>query len=695
MWARGLVTRRGGRIGASAGGIALAVALLTSIGVFLAASRQSMTARSIARVAVDWQVEAQPGADTATLAEQVAATPTVSSSAVVQFGATIGFEATVDGSTQTTGPGVVLGLPDDYLQLFPDEVRRLTGAPSGVLLLQQTAANLRAGTGTSVTIGRVGLAPRTLTVDGVIDLPQADSLFQRVGATATAQPQAPPDNVLVLPSAIWHDLFDPLAAVRPDQVYAQVHVRLDRRLPHDPAAAYSKVSGAARHLELRLAGAGLVGDNLGAALAAARSDAVYAQALFLLLGLPGAVLAGLLTAAVAGAGAPRRRHEQALLRTRGATVRQLVGLGMIEAALVGVVGAVLGLALAVVVDVAILHPGQHGGTRVTLTWAAASVSLGLVIAALSIALPAGRDARALSVAGARRPVGRASTPRWLRYGIDLVVLASAGLVFWLSSRSDYQLVLAVEGVPTISVSYWTLLGPLLFWAGAGLLAWRLTDALLRRRRGAVRGAIRPLAGPLAGTVAAAMAHQRRVLARGVALLALTVAYATSTAVFNTTYRHQAEIDALLTNGADVTVTVPPGSWPATDLATTLRNVSGVRRVEALQHRYAYVGTDLQDLYGVDPTTIASATSLQDAYFAGGTARVSWLGWPPHPMPSSCPPRRSMTSSWFPAIASCSACRIQHRPRRSQWRSTTSAWSRSSRRRPATASSSPTSPTWPR
>jgi putative ABC transport system permease protein len=293
---------------------------------------------------------------------------------------------------------------------------------------------------------------------------------------------------------------------------------------------------------------------------------------------------------------------------------------MIEAALVGVVGAVLGLALAVVVGVAILHPGQHGGTRVTLTWAAASVSLGLVIAALSIALPAGRDARALSVAGARRPVGRASTPRWLRYGIDLVVLASAGLVFWLSSRSGYQLVLAVEGVPTISVSYWTLLGPLLFWTGAGLLAWRLTDALLRRRRGAVRGAIRPLAGPLAGTVAAAMAHQRRVLARGVALLALTVAYAISTAVFNTTYRHQAEVDALLTNGADVTVTVPPGSWPATDLATMLRKVSGVRRVEALRHRYAYVGTDLQDLYGVDPTTIASATSLQDAYFAGGTAR---------------------------------------------------------------------------
>jgi putative ABC transport system permease protein len=39
----------------------------------------------------------------------------------------------------------------------------------------------------------------------------------------------------------------------------------------------------------------------------------------------------------------------------------------------------------------------------------------------------------------------------------------------------------------------------------------------------------------------------------------------------------------------------------------------------LQHRFAYVGSDLQDLYGVQATTIGRATSLQDAYFQGGTA----------------------------------------------------------------------------
>ena len=46
---------------------------------------------------------------------------------------------------------------------------------------------------------------------------------------------------------------------------------------------------------------------------------------------------------------------------------------------------------------------------------------------------------------------------------------------------------------------------------------------------------------------------------------------------------------------------------------------GVRSVEPLQHRFAYVGADLQDLYGVRPQTIGAAGKLQDAWFAGGSA----------------------------------------------------------------------------
>ena len=49
------------------------------------------------------------------------------------------------------------------------------------------------------------------------------------------------------------------------------------------------------------------------------------------------------------------------------------------------------------------------------------------------------------------------------------------------------------------------------------------------------------------------------MSRSAVLLALALAFAVSTATFNATYRQQAEVDAQLTNGADVTVTESPGA----------------------------------------------------------------------------------------------------------------------------------------
>jgi putative ABC transport system permease protein len=55
-WAVGLIRRRGGRLAATAAGIAVAVAVLVTLGGFLAAAQASMTARAIRGVTVDWQV---------------------------------------------------------------------------------------------------------------------------------------------------------------------------------------------------------------------------------------------------------------------------------------------------------------------------------------------------------------------------------------------------------------------------------------------------------------------------------------------------------------------------------------------------------------------------------------------------------------------------------------------------------------
>jgi putative ABC transport system permease protein len=569
-------------------------------------------------------VQVAAGADPAHVASAVAAQPGTRVTDVVGFASVPGLAATTaapgaPATTQTTGAAKVLGLPPRYRTDFPGQLRTLAGSDAGVLVAQQTAANLHVGVGDAVSVQRPGLPDATVTVQGVVDLPQADTLFQTVGAPAGAQPTAPPDNVLLLPAPLWHQDFDPLATGRPDLLSSQVHVGRDAPLPADPAAAYVTEGGTARNTDLVLAGAGTVGDNLAATLGAARQDALYAQILFLFLGLPGAVLAGLLTTAVAGAGRQRRQREQALLRSRGATHRQALTLAAAEATVIGVVGTVAGLGLAALLGRLAFGSPAFGSTPAAAAgWALIAAAVGFSVAVGTILLPAEHAWRAGRVVDVRA-LPPPQRPLWARLGLDLLALAGAAAIISATSRIGYSLVLAPEGVATISVDYWAFLGPALLWAGGGLLCWRLADLLLRRGRRPLTAALRPVAGPLAGVVAAGLGRSRALVARAAVVLALAVAFAVSTAVFNATYQQQALADARLTNGADVTVTEAPGAHVPPSAAAALAAVPGVRAVEPLQHRFAYVGADLQDLYGVRPDTVAAATSLQDSWFTGGTA----------------------------------------------------------------------------
>ncbi|HTE62039.1 MAG TPA: ABC transporter permease, partial [Solirubrobacteraceae bacterium] len=143
-WLRGLLAHRRSRLLSTALGVAVGVALLASIGTFLSSTTSQMTTRAVDRVAVDWQVEAQAGAKPADVLAQVKRFPGVRQALPVALADTSGLAATTGGSTQTTGAGKVLGLPPGYAKAFPAELRVLAGNGDGVLLAQQTAANLHA-----------------------------------------------------------------------------------------------------------------------------------------------------------------------------------------------------------------------------------------------------------------------------------------------------------------------------------------------------------------------------------------------------------------------------------------------------------------------------------------------------------------------------------------------------------------------
>ena len=620
LWVRSLAFRASLRVWGTAASVAIAVALLVSLSTFLAQSSASMTARAVSAVPIDWQVELVPSADAGKTAEAIRKAARVTALHDVNYADTAGFKARTGGTVQTTGPGKVVAFDKGYSADFPKEFRLLSGSLNGPLLAQQTAANLHAGPNDTITIERVGLAPVDVKIAGVVELPDADALFQGVGLPPSASPQAPPDNVVIFPASDWHRIFDPQQAARPDSTRLQMHVRIDHAtLPADPGKAYAFVEGASRNLESRVAGKALVANNLGARLDAVRSDALYAKVLFLFLGLPGILLAATLTMATTRTHASQRRIEQALLRTRGASTAQILGLAGGEALVIAGIGIVFGFAMAAVFNAVWMRGAGISVPGIGSVFTAGC--LGLALSLICVLLPAWIGVRNATVAASRTSVVRGSSPTWGRYYPDLLLLAAGGLVFWQSASSGYQIVLAPEGVAATSVDYKAFIAPAFFWAGAVLLALRLSYLALNHDSAFLSHLVKPIAGTLTPAVTATLKRQAPRVAAGVAMLTLAVSFAVSTAVFNRTYEAQSRVDAELTNGSDVTVFGTTAN-PAGANLRRLSSLPAAQAAEPMQHRFAYVGSDLQDMYGIDPNTIGRATSLSNAYFSGGDASAT-------------------------------------------------------------------------
>ena len=619
-WLRGLLVARSGRLFGTAAGVAVTVALLAVLGSFVQQSAAEMTTVAISTVPVDWQVQLVPGTDPATIAAAAADAAPIIAQQQVGYADVDGFEfRSSDGTTQLTGAGKAVGLEPSYWVTFPNSARLLAGSLDGAVLQQQTAANLHAAPGDSILLHRQGLANIPVRISGIIDLTNADTFFQSVGVPAGAAPQAPPDNAVFIPIDDWRPLFAAETSARPDKVRLQLHLSIDpASLPSSPADAFNEVQQRGHSLEARVAGSAILGNNLAARLDAARSDASYAYVLFFFLGCPGIVLAALLTFAVASSGSATRRRDQALLRLRGAAAGVLVELAAVEATVVGLAGATAGVLAGALVDAVVFPAGALLMTQVP--WLGLAGGIGLLLAWVAILMPGWLAARRQSVASERPALNDAGTPLWCRLYLDIGLLVLAALVFWRAGATGYQVVLAPEGIAAIAIDYSAFLAPFFLWVGGGLLAWRLADLLLGRGRSLIAKLLAPVGG-LAELVAASLSRQRRRIGIGVSLTALAFAFAASTAVFDATFEQQARVDAELTNGSDLTVTGTAAA-PAGKLLATLAALPGVVAAEPMQHRFAYVGNDLQDLYGIDAATISRATDMSNAYFGNGDAEAT-------------------------------------------------------------------------
>ena len=616
LWMKAVIKYRATRIALAYSGVAIAVALIALIGVFSVVSASTMTDRAVSQIVVDWQVQPKQGADVAAIAATLKALPNLRDVQTVGYADVSGLQATTAGTVQTTSAAKVLGLDPAYQTTFPQQMRLLLGSLDGPILAQQTAANLHAGVGDTITIQAAG-GPVPVQIAGIVELPNADALFQNVGAAPGSGPQAPPDNVVILPMTRWTALF----GTDSTHTMTQFHAAFTHgALPRQPGAAYIAETGQVRNFEAAVAGGALVGDNLGARLDSVRGDAIYARVIFLFLGMPAAMLAILLTISLLSADRDSKGRSESLLRMRGLDRRTILRLIASEEA-IGAVGAAIAGALAAWL-LATVQFGSAALSPAALVWIGVAAIGGFVIALLCGLIPALRRAQE-AVVGGRNYFTRGAVPLWQRLWLDLVCLAVAGVIFVNSASSNYQVVLAPEGVTATSVDYTAFLSPLLFWIGAVLLTIRMSAWWIDRSADGIASTLRRtgIADGTAPSVAASLSRQSRRLAGGIALVSLAFSFAFAVAIFNLTYNGQTRVDALLTNGADVTVTGTT-STPVEPIQTQVAALPNVAAAIPMQHRFAYVGNDLQDIYGIDPATIGQATSIVDAYFANRDAAAT-------------------------------------------------------------------------
>ena len=521
-----------------------------------------------------------------------------------------------------------------FLTHYP-MVRQTAGAysPGTVLLSPDAAQALGAGSGSSISLTVPGRRePLQLTVGGIADFSKADPLFAARSADTQGEFIQVP-NVVVVPLSTFTTTI--LPALKTDAASSsptlksapvlEADVRLDRsRLATDPALAAVVTQGIRRSIERLVPGRVTVIDNLSDALVAATGDSILAKVLFLFLGLPGVLVAAYLSRYAGGLLAEARRREQATLRARGAQPRHLISDLTYTALGVAILGSTLGLAIGLGTALFVLGPSAltSASRQSFLISAAVSVGAGIATTLLAVYLP-GRRALAREAGDERREMeATAMPPVWLRMKLDLVFLAAAALVWIITNLAGGFRITPAEG-QSVSLSFYTLLAPLMAWLGVTLLAVRLLlwgTSRLKLRTGKRVGRL------TTWTLLRSVSRRSLALGSGIVALALAVAFGSSLALFIATYDAQKQADARFVVGSDIRVTPSALSQQSSDFAAQLQ-VQGVTGVTPVaQTSGAIVGTEKRTLVSIDSAMFGRVATLNDTFFpnASPSAAMSAL-----------------------------------------------------------------------
>jgi putative ABC transport system permease protein len=612
--------------------LAAATALLGGMLLFVGNSLRTVSGTAVRSVPLDLQGPVSSSGDARSVAGLVARQPAVLEASAVATAPLSSSEHQAANGLTSSGAGAVLAVPPGY-DAHIHTFRFLRGSlvPGAIVLDQQMAATLQARIGDRVTLrASPNGAAHTYPVSGVVLVTAPDQLFQPLNPQLGPAPAQPPANIAIMPVDTFATTYAPglprvgvpstRAGAQPESragVQWQVQAQLDPAVLSggSPSSALTRATRARNLIERTLPGRLQFVDNLSESLEKASEDALYAETLYIMLAVPGALIAlGLAYLAALGT-VDRDRRDLALLRARGARRRDLMALAGVESVILGVAGGLVGTACAVAAVSALVNGGAHATAGRVLVVGAFCIVIATAGAAAA-RFGASLSALRASVASARRGPSRGTRPLWQRLYLDVACLVVSGLIYWLTASTGFSAVVNPDSNPTLSLSVYMFFAPALLWLGATLLLVRLRGRALSWLIGRT---VRERPVSRRGFLLVSAGRRGAAINRGLIVVGLLLAFGVNLGIFAATYDQQVKVDAQLTLGADVTATAPPGVAARRDLAGRIAAVPGVTATTGVEHSYAYVGPDLQDTYGIDATSFRRATSLRDSYFLGETA----------------------------------------------------------------------------
>jgi putative ABC transport system permease protein len=547
---------------------------------------------------------------------------------------------------RATDPVRVFAFDDGYRSRDPS-IRIVGGsfqAGHGLLSVEAARA-LGVGPGDVVQLRVPGrTAPLAVPISGITDLSRAKSLFYSRQGQQLEQFVYVRNSLVVEPAVFARSIvpaFQNATTARGQTIRSQpileVDIALEREpLDADPGTALAQTTAVARAVTAIAPGQDVLIDNISNALMVARGDARVAKRMFVFLGLPGALLAAILTSYAGGVLASALRREQAILRIRGANRRHLLRMHALRSLLLAASGSVLGVGLGLVSAVAVLSADDLARASTASLLGSAALSAGCGFVATSVAL------YAAGVRAIRRQIGEeraqlsSRRPLWRLLWFDILILVPVAAYVVHARRTG-----AFEGAAgsvyygrSVSLRLQLVIIPIGVWLGSVLLLARVMGLLLsrlplpRRQR---------FGRPLRGLLTRSVRRRSWAAVSAVIMLGLIVALGTSLACFSASYDRAKAADARFVVGSDIRVT--PGPTSTIDHPPGYARALAVPGIQSLTPVVfglsnalieSETNEDAANMAAVDPAAFEHIAPLADGNFVGQSAANAMNALRAHP-----------------------------------------------------------------